>query len=440
METASDASASHAIFFLMVYWLFSAASNTYIQNDVFCDEVPEEIPHDAEIIRNDEINRAYCYNLMGESISLFVHNGRIYVHYETMNGVEIWQIVEIPHRWNVRKDFQFMRYNWINQDYRDIPQNLQILVFFDRGFLKLTFSSNWDEDENLDKNFVRLEDIAVFPYSSISDACHGQQTMHQYAYDNYILFVSALRCNGEFALIFEKIYFDERFEHGVCKVVLPLSEDVVIEYLRDFLRAQSLFFDHNGNPTETNLVCCLVANISGESYLVELLLDPKSVRQYFDDDGTDGLGLYSRWTDQNYHSFDCVKRSGSDLVGLIRFKDSELDAKRLLGIFPVSKMYAKMYSDAAKRLSSFARMILVRDSTLQMRLEQTQSLTNCSICMEEEPSLFIFSCGHASFCQSCINRMAHNGITICPVCRLQSSSFTNTKDFLPLSRRFFNEE
>jgi len=154
-----------------------------------------------------------------------------------------------------------------------------------------------------------------------------------------LFFVSASRCNGEFVLTFEQIYFDERFEHDVCKFVLPLSEDVVIVYLRNLLQPQSLIFDHNGNPTKPDLVCCLEATISSESFLVELFLDPKSARQYFADDGTYGLGLYSRRTDQNYRSFDCVKRSGSGLVGFFNFQDSELgDAARLLEIFPVHKM------------------------------------------------------------------------------------------------------
>lgn len=323
---------------LMVCWVFSAASNTYIQNDVHCDEeVPEEIPSGAKEIPNDSYNEAYWRNLKGENISFFIHNGRIYIHYETLDGVRIWQSVEIPHGWNVRDDFEFMRCNWINRDDRNIPQNLVILVFFDRGFLKLTFSTNWDEDEVVDKIFVRLVDIAVFPYSSISDACHRQQKMHQYAFDNSMLFVSESQCNGEFVLTFEQIYFKKGFEHGVCKVVLPVSDDVVIEYLNDRLRLQSLIFDHKGNPTEPDLVCCLEATISGESFLVELRLDPQSVQQYFTDDGTDGLGVYCKRTDQNYRSFNCVKRSESDLVGLLNFYNSdEIDAARLLEIFPVN--------------------------------------------------------------------------------------------------------
>ena len=383
METASVAAAS-------------AASNTHIQNNVFCVEVPEEIPDDAKQIPNDSYNEAYWRNLKGENISFFIHNGRIYIHYETMDGVRIWQSVEIPHGWNVREDFQFMRYNWINQDDRDIPQNLRILVFFDRGFLKLTFSSNWDDDENLDKNFVRLEDIAVFPYSSMLDGMHEKTTIHQYAWENTVLFASALQFDNKFVLTFEQIYFNKKFERYVCKVVLPLSKDVVVEYLRDNLNPNSLFFDYYGNRTEPNIDCCLeaTATISGESFLVELILNPQSVQQHFTDDGTDGLGLYRRRTDQNFNSFDCIKSSESGLVGFFNFQNSELAAARLLEIFPVNQIYAKMYSDAAKRLTSFMKMSLVRDRTIEMRLEQTQSFTDCSICMESKPNLFIFSCGH----------------------------------------------
>ena len=129
------------------------------------------------------------------------------------------------------------------------------------------------------------------------------------------------------------------------------------------------------------------------------------------------------------------------MVGYLRFQDSdEFDAARLLKIFPVNQMRAKMCSDAAKILSSFARMNLDRDRALQLRLIQTQSLKDCRICMESDPKLFIFSCGHASFCQSCINGITHNKITICPVCRLPSTSLTNRKDFLPFYRRLFPDE
>jgi hypothetical protein len=423
--------------FVFIRWVFAACRRFIVGNASFV-AAPMEIPDHAEEISNDFLHQMYGRHGMSENIRLFIHNGDIYVYYESIDRVKIWQSVQIPYGWNVREDFQFMRYSWYNRDDDGIPQNLQILVFFDGGFLKLTFSSKWAHHEVEGDNFVRLVDIAVFPYSSISDECHGQQTIHQYAYDNSMLFVSASQCNGKFVLTFEQIYFDERFEHCVCKVVLPLSEDVVVEYLKDLLQPQSLFFDHNGNPTEPKLVCCLEATISGESLLVELRLDPQAVQQYFADDGTEGLGVYSRKTTQNFRNFDCMKRSGSDLVGLLSFYDSdELSAARLLEIFPPVN---QMCSDAAKRLSSFARMNLYRDRVLQLRLEQTRRLTDCRICMEQEPNLFIFSCGHASFCQSCIDGMTHDGITTCPVCRLPSTSLTNGKDFLPLCRKFFPEE
>jgi hypothetical protein len=438
--------------FVFIRWVF-AACRRFIVGDASFVVAPMEIPDHAVKISNDVLHQMYGHHGMSENISLFIHNGDIYVYYESLDGVSIWQSVQIPYGWNVREDFQFMRYSWYNRDDDGIPQNLQILVFFDGGFLKLTFSSKWAHHEVEGDNFVHLVDITVFPYSSISDECHGQQRMHQYAYDDSMLFVSASQCNGKFVLTFEQIYFDERFEHGVCKVVLPLSENVVVEYLKDLLQPQSLFFDHNGNPTEPNFVCCLEVTISGERFLMELRLDPQSVQQYFADDGTDGLGVYSRMTSQNFRNFDCIKRSRSDLVGLLNFYDSdELDAAKLLEIFPVNEMCSdaarlleifpvnEMCSDAAKILSSFARMNLYRDRALKLRLEQTRRLTDCRICMEQEPNLFIFSCGHASFCQSCIDGMTRDGITICPVCRLPSTSLTNGKDFLPLCRKFFPEE
>jgi hypothetical protein len=57
--------------------------------------------------------------------------------------------------------------------------------------------------------------------------------------------------------------------------------------------------------------------------------------------------------------------------------------------------------------------------------------------MESCPDLFIFNCGHSSFCETCIHGMTHNGIANCPVCRNPSTSFTNCRQFLPFSRRFF---
>jgi hypothetical protein len=299
---------------------------------------PVEIPDDAEKISNDVLHQMYGRYGMSENISLFIHNGHIYVYYESVDGTRIWQTVEIPYGWNVREDFEFMRYSWYNRDDDELPQNLQIIVSFDGGFLKLTFSSKWAHHEVEGDNFVCLMDASVFPFSSISDACHGQQTMHQYVYHDTMLFVSASQCNGKFVLTFEQIYFDENFEQCVCKVVLPLSEDVVIEYLEDLLQPQSLFFDYNGNPTEPKLVCVLEATISGERFLVELILYKESI-QHFTDDGTEGLGVYSQMSERNFHSFDCVKRSRSNLVGILCFHNSdELDAARLLDIFPVHKM------------------------------------------------------------------------------------------------------
>lgn len=317
---------------VFVHWVF-AACRRFIVGDASFVAAPMEIPDHAEKISNDLLHQMYGHCGMSENISLFIHSGDIYVYYESVNGVKIWQSVEIPHGWNVREDFQFMRYSWYNHD-DGFPQNLQILVFFDGGFLRLTFSSKWAHNEVEGDNFVRLVDIALFPYSSISDACHGQQTMHQYDYDDSMLFVSESRCNGKFVLTFEQIHFDKTFKHCVCKVVLPLSEGVVVEYLR--VNVTSFFFDYNGNPIEPNFSCNLNVTILGEIFLLELILDPQSVQQYFTDDGTIGLRVYCETSEPSFLSFNCVKRSGSGLVGLLRFHDSELDAARLLKIFPVN--------------------------------------------------------------------------------------------------------
>jgi hypothetical protein len=102
---------------------------------------------------------------------------------------------------------------------------------------------------------------------------------------------------------------------------------------------------------------------------------------------------------------------------------------------------ARIRSDAAKRLTSFAKMRMVRYTALQIRWMQTSSITTCNICMHDKCSqLFIFSCGHAYFCQSCITGMTNGGITRCPYCRKSSTSLTDNQDFLPLCRRLFTDE
>jgi hypothetical protein len=318
---------------LVVCWSLTA-DNQYIEDDASLDDASLEIPDNTYKISNKVLHSMYGLSGMSQNILFFIRNADIYVYYESVDGAKIWT-VEIPHGWNVREDFQLMCYSWYNHDDDEFPQNLQILVFFDGGFLKLTFSSNWADYDN---NFVRLEDISVFPFSSLSDACHGQQTMHQYVYNNTMLFVSVSQSNGKFVLTFEQIYFSERFEHCVCKVVFPLSEDVVVKYLENLFQPQSLFFDCIGNPTEPRLACLLEATISDEKLLVELHLNKESM-QHFTDDGTEGVGVYSQRSEQNFRSFDCVKRSRSDLVGHLTFHYfDELDAKRLFEIFPVHKM------------------------------------------------------------------------------------------------------
>jgi hypothetical protein len=96
-----------------------------------------------------------------------------------------------------------------------------------------------------------------------------------------------------------------------------------------------------------------------------------------------------------------------------------------------------MPSELANKLFCFVKMIVARSYAFQIRQAQTNSETDCRICMESCPDLFIFNCGHASFCETCIHGMTRNRITNCPVCRNPSTSFTNCRQFLPFSRRFF---
>jgi len=60
--------------------------------------------------------------------------------------------------------------------------------------------------------------------------------------------------------------------------------------------------------------------------------------------------------------------------------------------------------------------------------------------MNHDPKIFIFSCGHAYFCKSCIDSMAYDGMTFCLVCKIQTTSIMNSKDFLLLCRKFFPGE
>jgi len=102
---------------------------------------------------------------------------------------------------------------------------------------------------------------------------------------------------------------------------------------------------------------------------------------------------------------------------------------------------ARIRSDAAKRLTSFAKMRMTRYIALQIRWIQTSSITTCNICMDDKcPQLFILSCGHAYYCPTCITGMTHDGITRCPSCRNSNTSLTDSKDFLPLCRRLFTDE
>jgi hypothetical protein len=250
--------------------------------------------------------------------------------------VRVWQSVEIPHGWNVKEEFTLMRYCWYNPTDSEFPQNLHILVFLDGGFLKLTFSFKCARHEVKDDNFVRLVDISVYPYSRISGECFTQKTMEQYVgNDGTIFFVSSWERNNEFLMQFDEIFFDEKkFDRCVWDVVVLLREKVGLEYKSITLSQQFIFFDLCGKPTRPNFHCSLEATNSFESVLIDLCLDPQSVKQYFD--GTEGLGVYrQKTTDQKFVSVDCVKSSESELVGSISFlyQDEQPDATKLSAFF-----------------------------------------------------------------------------------------------------------
>jgi hypothetical protein len=431
---------------LFVSWVFTTCLG-FIVNESPLVEAPDKgIPDDAEEISNEYLYEMYGLNGMSENIRLFIYNGDVYVYYESVNGVKIWQTVEIPHGWRVKEDFQLMCYSWYNPDDDEFPQNLQILVFFERGFLKLTFSSKSARHEVKDNNFVRLVDISVHPYSSISEILHGQQTtMHQYVLEKSMLFVTSSQCNNMLVVSFQEIYYDEIFDQHYCKVVLPLSKNVeVVTICEISMTDRCVFFNSQGRRIPPDVACHFtVMTLSKENFFVELRLIPPSDLENLEDDGTEGLKLYSKMNYQSVSISDCIKSSGSKLSGFIYpwdCQEEDPDPARLLEIFPVKKMRAKMCSDPAEILTSFWRMNLDRVHALQLQLEETQSVTDCRICMKHDPKIFIFSCGHAYSCQSCIDSMTYDGMTFCLACKIQTTSIMNRKDFLLLCRKFFPKE
>ena len=327
---------------VVIYWIFLEC-NRYILDDASSDDPPEEIPGNAEEISNDALHAKYGHLGMSENIRLFIQNGHIYVYYESVNGVKVWQSVKIQHGWSVREDFQLMCYSWYNPDDSEIPKNLQILVFFDRGFLRLGFSSksaHHDHGGVGDYNVVRLVKISIHPYFGLFDNFHGKQTtMHQSFNDDSVFFVSLSKWKNSLFFNFEEYYFGDKFDQHWCKVVLPLSSNVEeIAILEIQRKDQWAFFGLWGEPVEPYFDCnFIVTTTSQEKVFVTLSLIPLSVLENLDDDDIgDSLRVYRQ--DLRHCIFDCVKRTESELIGLIRPLDCLLtdpEPGRLHEIFPV---------------------------------------------------------------------------------------------------------
>jgi len=327
---------------ILVCWVFIELIGGYISDDSSLDDAPEEIPGNAEKISNDALHDKYGNLGMSKNISLFIHNGHIYVFYQSVNGVKIWQSVEIPHGWRVREDFQLVCYSWYNPDDDEFHQNLQILVSFDGGFLKLTFSSKWAHHEVVeDYNFVRLVNISVHQYFGLFDRFRGEQTtMHQYVNKESMFFVSVSRWNERISLTFEEYYFDDKFAQEYRKIVLPLSINAkLVEYLGITTMTQWFFFNLWGNSVIPDFCCTLrVEMAESEYFLVKLSLIPPSDLENILHDNA-GLRVYRR--DVNNRILGCEKSPGSTLCGLIKFLDCSLadppPNERLSEIFPVTQ-------------------------------------------------------------------------------------------------------
>jgi hypothetical protein len=326
---------------VFVHWVY-ASFRGFDVGDASLVEAPMEIPDNAKKISNERLHQMYGRMGMSENISLFIHNGDIYVYYESVNGVKIWQSVEIPYGWRVKENFdELISYSWYNPDDSGFHQNLRILVFFDGGFLKLTFSSKCAHSDVEDDNFVRLMKIYAQPYSILSDLsveCHAQQTtMHQYVLDCSMLFVSSSHCDELLIIAFEEVYYDGHYDMHYCKVVLPLSSNVKLVEIIE-ITGITLFFNLWGRSVIPDFYCSLRVemNDSQEYFSVKLSLIPPSDLENFLHDN-DGLGLYKR--DVNDRILGCEKSPGSTLCGLIEFLDCNPDDpppnERLSEIFPV---------------------------------------------------------------------------------------------------------
>jgi hypothetical protein len=327
---------------VVISWIFIADIYNYILDDASSDDPPEEIPGNAEEI-NNELHTSYGHLGMSENIRLFIQNGHIYVYYESLNGVKVWQSVKIQHGWSVRKGFQLMCYSWYNPDDSEIPKNLQILVFFDRGCLRLEFSSksaHHDHGGVGDYNVVRLVKISIHPYFGPLGNFPGQQTtMQQYFNDDSVFFVSLSKWKNRLFFNFQEYYVGEKFDQHWCRVVLPLSSNVQeIEFVEIQQKTQWFFFDLWGKLLDLYFdVRLIVKTTSQEQVFVTLSLIPPSVLENLDDDDIgDDLRVYRQ--DSEACIFDCVPRTGSKLIGFVRLSNNFLtdqEPGRLHEIFPV---------------------------------------------------------------------------------------------------------
>jgi hypothetical protein len=326
---------------ILVFWVFLQFSERYLLDDTSSDDAPMEIPGDAEKISNDALHGKYGSNGMSENISLFIHNGHIYVCYQSVDRVKIWQSIEIPHGWRVREDFQLVCYSWYNPDDDGFPQNLQILVSFDGGFLKLNFLAK-SKLAHQDYNLVRLVNISVHQYFGLFDRFRGEQTtMHQYVNEESMFFVSVSRWNNRLSVCFEEYYFGDNFAQEYYKIVLPLSLNVkLVEYLGITKMTQWSFFNLWGRSVIPDFYCSLRVEMkdSQEYFSVKLSLIPPSDLENFLHDN-DGLGVYKR--DVNDRILGCEKSPGSKLCGIIEFLDFSLadpvPNERLIEIFAVTQ-------------------------------------------------------------------------------------------------------
>lgn len=337
-----------AILVVLVVWLFNEYTEEYSLDNCYSDDYPDQIPRNVEEISNDALHKKYGSKGMSENISLFIHKGRIFVYYQSLDGVKIWQSIQIPHGWSVREDFQLVCYSWYNLDDDDFPQNLRILVSFDRGFLNLDFVSKLaphDHEVDRDYNLVRLVHTSAHEYFCLFNRFPGEQrTIRQRVSEESMRFESCSKWNDHFFIRIEEYFFGGEFAKECCIVVLPLSMDVKqVELCNIQTVNQWVFFDLWGNRVPLNISCHFtVETNSQEKIFVLLRLIPPSDLPYLDDDD-DIVGPRVYRHDVNH--FDLSNQNGK-LSGLILPWDclegidcvtGKKPGKKLREIFPLTE-------------------------------------------------------------------------------------------------------